>query len=112
MPVGRLDKDSTGLLLLTNDGELTHRLMHPRYEVIKTYEVCATGHFNGEDFDRFKKGIRSEGEVLKVRSIKLLKSFPGKSLMEIKLGEGRKREIRRMMEELGRKTISLKRIDI
>ncbi len=112
VPVGRLDKNSTGLLFLTNDGELTHRLTHPRYEIIKTYEVCVTGKFVEEECQKLLKGISSEGDLLKVKAALILKEYPDKTMLQLELGEGKKREIRRMMEVLGRKTISLKRVQM
>lgn len=112
VPVGRLDKDSTGLLLVTNDGELTHRLTHPRFEILKTYEVCATGEFTEIEFRKMREGVKSDGDTLKVRSVEILKQLPGKTTLIITLGEGKKREIRRMLEALGRKTISLKRVQM
>lgn len=112
VPAGRLDVDSTGLLILTNDGELTHRLTHPRYHVLKTYEVCASGSFPEEELLKMKRGIEEDGDFLKVYSVSVLEKLPGKTVLEINLAEGKKREIRRILEVLGHTTISLKRVQM
>ena len=109
-PVGRLDKSSTGLMILTNDGELMQRLTHPRFEVIKTYEICVWGMFQSVSIHSLLKGIVSEGDRLVAKSVKVAKQMKDKTILHIQLGEGKKRELRRMMESQGHSTISLKRI--
>jgi 23S rRNA pseudouridine2605 synthase len=110
--VGRLDRDSEGLLLLTNDGELTHGLTHPRYGVPKTYVVQVAGRPNPEDFAKMRKGVHlAEGRVA-VDSVRKVGSRGRSTLLEIILSEGRNREIRRMLARLGHKVIRLTRLAI
>jgi 23S rRNA pseudouridine2605 synthase len=111
--VGRLDEDSEGLLLLTNDGELANRLMHPRFGVEKTYVVQVAGRPGPEDLQQLLKGVwLSDGHV-KAKSIKRLKSHGEKSTwMRIVLSEGKNREIRRMLARLEHKVLRLKRTAI
>jgi 23S rRNA pseudouridine2605 synthase len=111
--VGRLDEDSEGLLLLTNDGELANRLMHPRFGVEKTYVVQVAGRPGPEDLQQLLKGVwLSDGHV-KAKSIKRLKSSGEKSTsLRIVLSEGKNREIRRMLARLEHKVLRLKRTAI
>ena len=110
--VGRLDRESDGLLLLTNDGELTNRLTHPRYGVPKTYLVQVAGRPKPEDFAKMRKGVfLSEGKVT-VDSVRSKGSRGRSTLLEIVLSEGRNREIRRMLARLGHKVMRLTRTAI
>jgi pseudouridine synthase len=109
-PVGRLDKDSEGLLLLTNDGELAHRLMHPRYEIKKEYLVETKGCLDPARIKSLEKGISLDGKKTAPAKIRLLSSGPKKSLLSIEIHEGRKREIRRMLAAVGQTVCSLKRV--
>ncbi|HEY2989391.1 MAG TPA: pseudouridine synthase [Candidatus Binatia bacterium] len=100
-PVGRLDFNSSGLLLLTNDGELAQRLSHPRYGVRKVYRVKVHRRPTEEDLERLRKGIRLEDgwtAPAKARVVEVLKK---KAWIEMDIGEGRYREVRRMFEALG-----------
>ncbi len=107
--VGRLDEDSEGLLLLTNDGDLAHRLMHPRFGVEKTYVVQVAGGPTKEDMQLLLKGVwLSDGHV-KAKRIKRLKTTGGSTVLRIVLNEGKNREIRRMLARLGHKVLRLKR---
>jgi len=108
--VGRLDEDSEGLLLLTNDGDLANRLMHPRFGVIKTYLVQVAGKPTREDLQKLLQGIYlSEGQV-KARSVKPVKQQGESTWLRIVLNEGKNREIRRMLARLEHKVMRLKRI--
>ncbi len=110
--VGRLDKDTTGAIILTNDSELTNRLTHPRYELPKTYHVSVKGKLQGEDIEKIKKGIwLSEGKTQRA-ALKILKRNNVESLVEIVISEGKNRQVRRMLEKLGHKVKSLKRTKI
>jgi 23S rRNA pseudouridine2605 synthase len=110
--VGRLDEDSEGLLLLTNDGDLANRLMHPRFGVEKTYLVQVAGHPDHEDLQKLLKGVwLSDGHV-SARRVKRLKSQGESTWLEIVLNEGKNREIRRMLARLGHKVMVLRRIAI
>jgi 23S rRNA pseudouridine2605 synthase len=108
--VGRLDEDSEGLLLLTNDGELAHRLMHPRFGVEKTYLVQVAGSPTRDDLHQLLQGVwLSDGHV-KAKHIKRVKSQGDSSWLRIILSEGKNREIRRMLARLEHKVMRLRRI--
>ena len=110
--VGRLDVESTGLILLTNDGELTEYLTHPRNEVMKRYVVQVDGSPTAEAIDRLKGGTVLDGKRTKRTTVKVLRRSPKRSLLEIGLSEGRNREIRRVLARLGHKVRRLKRVAI
>jgi 23S rRNA pseudouridine2605 synthase len=99
--VGRLDADSEGLLLLTNDGDLTHKLMHPSYEVPKTYLAEVAGPLPRTIGRRLLSGIELEDGPAKVDSFKLIDTLGKTAQIEITLHEGRKHIVRRMMDEVG-----------
>jgi 23S rRNA pseudouridine2605 synthase len=108
--VGRLDEDSEGLLLLTNDGDLANRLMHPRYGVEKTYLVQVAGLPNAEDVKQLLQGVwLSDGHV-RARRVKRVKRQGESTWLQIVLNEGKNREIRRMLARLGHKVLRLRRI--
>ena len=107
--VGRLDADSTGLILLTNDGELTQHLTHPSHEVIKTYRVQIDGALGGEKIQRMKKGTWLDGKRTGGAMMRVIKRHPTSSLLEVGLKEGRNREIRRVLARLGHKVRRLHR---
>jgi 23S rRNA pseudouridine2605 synthase len=110
--VGRLDEDSEGLLLLTNDGELAHRLMHPRFGVDKTYVVQVAGRPGREDLHQLLQGVwLSDGHV-KARHVRRMRSQGESTWLEIVLSEGKNREIRRMLARLNHKVLRLKRTAI
>ncbi|WP_229373537.1 pseudouridine synthase [Umezawaea beigongshangensis] len=110
--VGRLDADTEGLLLLSNDGELAHRLMHPSYNVSKTYLAEVPGPVARDVGKRLRSGIVLEDGPVKVDSFKLVDSMPGKALVELVLHEGRKHIVRRLLEEVGYPVQSLVRTAI
>jgi 23S rRNA pseudouridine2605 synthase len=99
--VGRLDSDSEGLLLLTNDGELAHRLTHPSYGIQKTYLAEVPGPIKREVGRTLLAGIELEDGPAKVDEFRLVDSLPGKVIVEIVLHEGRKHIVRRLLEEVG-----------
>jgi 23S rRNA pseudouridine2605 synthase len=107
-PVGRLDADSTGLILLTNDGELANRLTHPRYGVPKTYRVRLARPPSDRDIERLARGVRLEDG----RTAPAEVSRRGEREIEITIREGRKRQVRRMAEAIGNEAESLSRIRI
>jgi len=109
-PVGRLDFDSEGLLLLTNDGELAFRLTHPRFQVRKTYLVKVEGEVDGNKVSRLEKGVRLEDGKTAPARIRVLTAGSGSSLLRVEIHEGRKREVRRMFEAVGHRVTMLKRI--
>ncbi|MEA2625524.1 MAG: rRNA synthase [Candidatus Binatota bacterium] len=100
-PVGRLDFHSSGLLLLTNDGELAMRLMHPRYRIPRTYRVKVRGRPSAEAVARLRKGVKLEEGVTGPAQVELEIRLPKKSWLRITIREGRRREIRRMCEAVG-----------
>src|SRR5207237_1550413 len=95
--VGRLDEASEGLLLLTNDGDLAFKLMHPRFGVEKTYLVQVAGHPNREDLERLLKGVYLSDGHVKARRVKRLKSQGESTWLEVVLSEGKTRGILRML---------------
>ena len=110
--VGRLDEDSEGLLLMTNDGDLANLLMHPRFGVDKTYEVLLAGSPGADDIEKLVTGVwLSEGKV-KARSVKRMKRQGESTWLRVVLCEGKNREIRRMLAKLGHKVMRLKRTAI
>jgi 23S rRNA pseudouridine2605 synthase len=108
--VGRLDRDSEGLLLCTNDGELAERLSHPRYQVPKTYRVEVAEPVAPAVLRRFRAGLTDQGERLCVAEGRIVSTGPTKSVLELVLKEGKKREIRRLCESAGLKVCRLCRI--
>jgi 23S rRNA pseudouridine2605 synthase len=110
--VGRLDEDSEGLLLLTNDGDLAHRLMHPRFGVEKTYLVQVAGRPTREEVRQLLHGVwLSDGHV-RARHVKRLKTQGDSAWLRIVLSEGKNREVRRMLARLGHKVMRLQRVAI
>jgi len=108
-PVGRLDKNSTGLLLLTNDGELTYELTHPRFEHEKEYLVQLNTRLKSGEKQKFKQGIKLEDGRAHPAIVAEMPSLPPFSY-SITIHEGKKRQVRRMFESIGYPTLSLKRI--
>jgi pseudouridine synthase len=108
-PVGRLDFNSEGLLLLTNDGELANRLMHPRYRIKKVYEVRARGIPSQKDLQRLEKGILLDGKRTAPAKVTPVRLGSKDARIRIELTEGRKREVRRMFEAVGHGLFSLER---
>jgi pseudouridine synthase len=108
-PVGRLDADSRGLLLLTDDGELAFRLSHPRFEIPKKYVVAIEGGIDSGALARIGKGLLIEGVKTAPARVRVISQRPGQSVLSLEIHEGRKREIRKMMDAVGCKVIDLKR---
>jgi 23S rRNA pseudouridine2605 synthase len=110
--VGRLDEDSEGLVLLTNDGDLAHKLMHPRFGVAKTYIVQVAGKPSRTDVEQLLKGVwLSDGHV-RAQSVKRLRSQGESTWLQVTLTEGKNREVRRMLARLGHKVMRLRRVSI
>ncbi|MFC1962041.1 pseudouridine synthase [Chloroflexota bacterium] len=108
-PVGRLDKDSTGLLLLTNDGDLTLKLTHPRYEQEKEYLVQIEGKLSGQEKEKLQRGFKlEEGVTAPARVRETDREAPFN--YAITIHEGRKRQVRRMFAALGHRVLTLKRV--
>lgn len=109
-PIGRLDADSEGLILFTNDGELTNRLLHPRYKVPKTYRVWVQGVPSAQALSTLQKGVALEEGITAPAKVRLLNAFPKGGLLEITIQEGRKRQIRRMCQAVGHPVQRLVRV--
>jgi pseudouridine synthase len=108
-PVGRLDVDTEGVLIMTDDGELAYRLTHPKHQVKKVYEVVVKGEFPLELVARFEEGIELEDGFVASGKGKLITAQRKTSSLSLELTEGRKREVRRMCQTLGFPVLSLKR---
>lgn len=111
-PVGRLDADSRGALLLTDQGELTLRLTHPRYNHAKTYRVLVRGIPSSQALRRWREGLLLDGRLTRPARVCCLQSRRASSLLEVELKEGRNRQIRRVAELLGHPVIDLQRVAI
>jgi 23S rRNA pseudouridine2605 synthase len=99
--VGRLDADTEGLLLLTNDGDLGHRLMHPSYEVEKTYLAEVAGQVPRDLGRRLREGVELEDGPVRVHAFKIVDFAAGRSMVELVIHEGRKHVVRRLLDEVG-----------
>ena len=108
-PVGRLDMDSEGLLLFTNDGEFANALMHPKHEVKKTYDTWVTGYVPGAEI-RLSRPIELDGYTIRPPKVKLIRAEGKKAKFQITIHEGRNRQVRRMCEAAGMTVTRLKRI--
>ena len=111
-PVGRLDNDSEGLIFLTNDGEFTLRLTHPRYGTRKIYRVTVEGRVERATLSKFTQGILEGGETLRADKARLVHASQSQSIVEIELVEGKNREIRRLFDCQGLPVTRLQRIQI
>ncbi|MBE5763220.1 MAG: rRNA pseudouridine synthase [Clostridiales bacterium] len=112
VPVGRLDYDTEGLLLLTNDGELVHALTHPSHEVPKTYVVKVEGEIPEHKLAQLRKGVEIDGVKTAKAKVKLVEFKDNISRFEMTIHEGRNRQIRKMFEAVGEEVIFLKRISV
>jgi pseudouridine synthase len=110
-PVGRLDQDTDGFLLITNDGELAFRLTHPSYEVPKTYEAEVRGRLSDAASGQLRRGVRLEdGVTAPARDVEVLRVSGDRSSVRLTIHEGRKREVRRMLQKVGHPVVRLKRV--
>ncbi len=109
-PVGRLDFDSMGLLLMSNDGEWTYRLTHPRFQVPKTYKVTVRGDVSSEDLLALKKGVMLDDGPSGPSNVSFIKRSHEKSLLRMTIKQGKSRQVRRMFDAVDREVIHLIRI--
>ncbi|MDH7493433.1 MAG: pseudouridine synthase [Candidatus Saccharicenans sp.] len=109
-PVGRLDAETEGLLLFTNDGELAHRLTHPRYEIKKLYEVRVKGFIEDRELERLEKGVFIDGRKTAPARARIIYRNREKSLLSLEIHEGRKHEVRKMLLALGFEVKKLRRV--
>ncbi|NCO67182.1 MAG: pseudouridine synthase [Nitrospirae bacterium CG_4_10_14_0_8_um_filter_41_23] len=111
-PVGRLDYDSEGLLLLTNDGDFAHAVLHPSKKISKTYLVKVKGILDEEEIEKLKSGVRLRDGMTLPAKVKKIKRTENNSWLEMTIYEGKKRQIRRMLEKTGHDVLKLKRIRV
>ena len=111
-PIGRLDYDSSGLLILTNDGNIYNKIIHPRVEIVKKYIAVVSGEFSKTEIDKFAKGIDIGDYVTAPAHIKVIKFEDNKSTVEIGIHEGKNRQIRKMCAALNHNVLALKRISV
>ncbi|MEI2834360.1 MAG: pseudouridine synthase [Acidimicrobiia bacterium] len=111
-PVGRLDINTTGLLILTNDGELTNLLTHPKYGVSKTYVARLDGHVQNAQIETLQNGVELDDGMTSPAKVKVIARKSDQSVLEIIIHEGRNRQIRRMASAIGHEVLSLQRIAI
>jgi 23S rRNA pseudouridine2605 synthase len=109
-PVGRLDFDSEGLMLLTNNGDLAQALLHPRYHVSKTYLIKVKGVLTDEEIRQLEHGVRLEDGMTGPAQVKKVRKVEANSWLEITIREGRKHQVKRMLESVGHRVIKLMRI--
>lgn len=106
-PIGRLDKDTEGLMILTNDGDFANKIMHPRYNVKKTYLAVLDRPLSQQDFDRLEKGVSVEGRIVKIFDLKQIRNE-----VALAIHEGRKHVVKNLFEAIGYKIVCLQRIAI
>ena len=111
-PIGRLDYNTSGLLLLTNDGDLAYRLSHPKHQVTKTYRAIVAGVLSGGRIASLRKGVDIGGFVTSPAQVKLIKQNPRSAVVEIKIHEGKNRQVRKMFAAVGNKVQELQRIAV
>lgn len=111
-PVGRLDYNTTGLLIMTNDGELTQTLTHPRHEVYKTYVAKVAGVISDSRLAKLRKGVDIGGFVTSPAKVRLVKQMPRHAVVEISIREGKNRQVRKMFAAVGNKVQELHRTAI
>jgi len=109
-PVGRLDYNTSGLLILTNDGELAYRLTHPKHHIYKTYRAQVAGVLSNERAARLRRGVDIGGFVTSPAQVKVIKQGERSALVEIKIYEGKNRQVRKMFAAVGNKVTALERI--
>lgn len=111
-PVGRLDFNSEGLLILTNDGELANAILHPKSKIPKTYRVKIDGYLERKDIIKLERGVRLEDGMTAPAKVKVVKSLKANSWIDIIIYEGKKRQVRRMLQSVGHPVSKLIRIRI
>lgn len=109
-PIGRLDRDTHGLLILTNDGELTNMLIHPRYHIGKTYQLTISAPVNPPQLEKMEKGVQLEDGMTQPAKVSIIQRRKDATILEVMIFEGRKRQVRRMCEALNFPLVDLERI--
>lgn len=110
-PIGRLDFDSEGLLLLTNDGDLMNRLLHPSHEVKKSYLIKASNQVSEEEIRRLRAGVMIDGRLTSPAQVRLIREETFDTVLLISIHEGRNRQVRKMLEAVGHQVVSLRRVE-
>lgn len=110
-PVGRLDYDSEGLILLTNDGEMMNHVLHPSREVKKTYLTKVSNHVTPEEIAQLRKGVMIDGKMTSPASVRLIREETFDTVLLISIHEGRNRQVRKMVDAVGHHVVSLKRVE-
>lgn len=111
-PVGRLDYNTSGLLIMTNDGQLTYTLTHPKHEVYKTYIAKVAGVLSDARVAKLRKGVDIGGFITSPAKVKVIKQMPRHAIVEISIREGKNRQVRKMFAAVGNKVQELQRIAI
>lgn len=111
-PVGRLDYDTEGLLLLTNDGDFTYRVTHPKFHMDKTYIATIKGGMTISGINHLRRGVKIEDYVTSPAEVEILDAFDGMTTVKITIHEGKNRQVRKMFEAIGCKVVGLQRIKI
>ncbi len=111
-PVGRLDYNTTGLLIMTNDGDLTYTLTHPKHEVWKTYIATVAGVISDNRIARLRKGVDIGGFITSPAKVRVIKQMPRRAVVEISIHEGKNRQVRKMFAAVGNKVQELERVSI
>lgn len=111
-PVGRLDYDTSGLLLLTNDGEFTNLMIHPRYKIEKEYQACVSGRINDQELQILRQGVVLEDGMTAPAQVRLISRDAQASVIRITIHEGRNRQIKRMCAAIGHPLLRLSRIGL
>ena len=109
-PVGRLDYDSEGLLLLTNDGEMMNRLLHPSYEIPKSYLTRVSNYVSDDDIRMLKKGVMIDGKMTSPAEVRMIRHDTFSTELLITIHEGRNRQVRKMVASIGHQVVRLKRV--
>ena len=114
VPVGRLDMNTSGALILTNDGDFVYKVTHPKHEITKTYTVTVKGIIKNEEVEQLRKGVKIDDYTTRPAKVKILKTDEEKDIsrLEITIQEGKNRPVRRMCESVGRRVIALHRSKI
>ena len=111
-PVGRLDYNTSGMLIMTNDGDLAYKLTSPHKNIFKTYVAEVAGLFMHRDAARLSKGVNIGGYVTKPAEVEILKQSDSSSVVQIRISEGKNRQVRKMFDAVGHKVLKLERVAI
>ena len=111
-PVGRLDFDTSGLLLLTNDGDLAYKLTHPKYEIEKKYIAKVKGVPTEQELKQFREGLKIEDYITSKAKVRIINREKGNSTLEVIIHEGKNRQVRKMCSKIGHAVVELKRVEM